>query len=80
MEIINKTSEPVGVLYYGKSAVIGVGENLKIPCERIGESIKIKSKKGEVTIFRKFDSRVVTKSETLKTSEGNFFMQVIIHE
>lgn len=80
MKITNKTSKSVGIFYYGKGVVIEPGESFGISSERIGDSITIKSELGEVSLFRRFDSRIVTEIGKLRASIGKLPMDVIIHE
>ena len=46
---------------------------------RIGDFITVRSEDGEVSIFRRFDSRTVTEIGNLKASTGKLAMEVIIH-
>ena len=80
MKITNKTSKPVGIFYYGKGIVIEPGESFEISSERIGDSITVRSELGEVSLFRKFDERIVTEIGKLRASIGKLPMDVIIHE
>ncbi len=80
MKITNKTSKPVGIFYYGKGIVIEPGESFEISSERIGDSITVQSELGEVSLFRRFDSRIVTEIGKLRASIGKLPEDVIIHE
>ncbi len=80
MRITNKTTKPVGIFYYGKGVVIESGESFEISSERIGDSITVRSELGEVSLFRKFDERIVTEIGKLRASIGKLPMDVIIHE
>ena len=80
MKITNKTSKPVGIFYYGKGIVIEPGESFEISSERIGDSITVRSELGEVSLFRRFDSRIVTEIGKLRASVGKLPVDVIIHE
>lgn len=80
MKITNETTKAIEVNYYGKDAIIEVGKSFELTSERIGDSITIRSELGEVSLFRKFDERIVTEIGSLKASMGKLPMEVIIHE
>lgn len=79
MIIRNETSKSLEIIYYGNAAIIETGQVFEIVAERIGDSITVRSKDGEVSLFRNFDSRTVTEIGSLKASVGKFPMEVIIH-
>lgn len=79
MIIKNETSKSLEVIYYGNGAVIEAGQTFEIVTERIGDSITLRSEEGEISLFRKFDSRIVAEIGSLKASVGKFPMEVIIH-